>query len=299
MNKVKVITDSCSDMGKALRERFGVDYARMSVNWLGEEKYASTDWDLYSVKEFYDAMRSGVRITTNQVAVPEFERVFGMYLEQGYDVVYVACSSALSGSYNVAQVVAKNLAEKYPNNKVVCVDPRNSCCGEALVAIEAAKYAEQGLSADEVAQKAREISEYTLQFCAADDLNYLKRAGRVKATAAFFGNLFGIKPIIISNERGENEAVKKVKGKKNAHIACVDMLKAAIDKGPVPASEQIIFVVNADCEDDTNAIAERVKAVIAPKEIIINTIGPIIGASVGPGSIAVYGIGDPKACVEA
>lgn len=297
MNKVKIITDSCADMGKDLRDKYDVDYARMSVTWSGEEKYASTDWDLYTVKEFYDAMRNGVRITTNQVAAPEFERVFGMYMEQGADIVYIACSSALSGSYNVAQIVAKNFAVKYPDRKIICVDPKNSCGGETLLVIEAAKLAEQGLSAQEIADRINAMSPQCLQFCTADSLTYLKRAGRVKASAAFFGNLFGIKPIIISNAKGENEAVKKVKGKKNAQDACVDMLKAAIDKGDVPASEQTIIVVHGDCIEDAEYLAEQVRQKIAPKEVYINTIGPIIGASVGPGAVAVYGFGNPDATV--
>lgn len=298
MNKVKVITDSCADMGRELREKYDVDYARMTITWNGEEKYASTDWDLYGVKEFYDAMRAGTRITTNQVTVSEFERVFGKYLEQGLDIVYVSCSSALSGSYNVAQVVAKNMLEKYPERKVVCVDPRNSCGGEMLLTIKAATLAAQGLDADEIAEKVNAISPECLQFCTAENLTYLKRAGRVKASAAFFGNLFGIKPIIISNAKGENEAVKKIKGKRNAQEACVTMLKAAIDAGNIPASEQTIVVVGADCDDDVAFLTERVKTVIAPADIIINTIGPIIGASVGPGAVALYGFGDPNATAE-
>ena len=232
MNKVKIITDSCSDMGKDLRGQYDIDYVRMSVNWSGEEKPASTDWDIYTVKEFYDAMRSGIRITTNQVAVSEFENVFGKYLDDGYDIVYVACSSALSGSYNVGQVVAKNLEEKYSGHKIVCVDPKNSCGGELLVALKAAELAAQGLDAVAIGERLKEYSVNVLQFCTADSLTYLKRAGRVKASAAFFGNLFGIKPIIISNAAGENEAVKKVKGTKNAHDECVNLLKAAIEKGP-------------------------------------------------------------------
>lgn len=293
MSKVKVITDSCSDMGRDLRDKYDIDYVQMTVTWNGVEKRASTDWEEFSAKELFNAMRDGIRIITNQVAVPEFERVFGKYLEEGYDIVYVSCSSALSGSFNTGRVVAKTLEEKYPERKIVCVDPKNSCGGEALVAIEAAKLAAQGLSAVEVAEKTEALAVNALQFCTTDTLTYLKRAGRVKAAAAFFGNLFGIKPIIISNAEGNNEAVKKIKGRKNAMDECVNMLKAAIEAGPVPASEQTIFVVNADCVEDGDYLVNKVKELIAPKEIYTNTIGPIIGASVGPGAVAVYGFGDP------
>lgn len=298
MNKVKIITDSCSDISKDLREKYDIDYARMTLNWGDEEKYASLDWDLYSVKELYDAIRSGIRITTNQVTVAEYERVFGMYLEQGYDIVYVACSSALSGSISVARIVADRFAEKYPNNKILCVDPKNACMGEAIIAIEAAKLAAQGLSADEVAQRTEAIAPKAMQFCTVGTLTYFKRAGRVKATTAFFGNLFGVKPIVISNRNGENEAVKKVKGRKNSLDELVTLLQNSLTDSEYPASEQTVYVVHADCIDDANYLAEQIKAKINPKDIYINTIGPIIGATTGPETVALYAFGDQYAALE-
>ena len=297
MNKVKVITDSCADLGKELRDKYDIDYARMNIVWDGKEKQASCDWDLYTVKELYDAMRGGARITTTQVPDAEFERIFPLYLEQGYDIVYVSCSSALSGSYNRGQVVAKNLADKYPNQKVLCVDPKNSCCGEALVVIEAAKKAAEGASVEEVAAYAEKVAVHSMQFCAPGELTYLKRAGRVKATTAFFGNLFGIKPILISNKLGENEAVKKVKGRKNSLDELVSMLAKSIDDSVYPVSEQTVFVVHADCIKDAEYLVEQVKAKVNPKEIIVNAIGPIIGASAGPDTVALYAFGDRYAAV--
>lgn len=297
MNKVKVITDSCADMNKELREKYDVDYARMSVSWDGKDIAASTDWDLYSVKDFYNAMRGGTRIITNQVPQGEFVRVFELYLEQGYDIVYIACSSALSGSYNLSRNVAKTLEEKYLDRKIICVDPKTSCGGEMITTVEAAKKAAAGASAEEVAAYAEEIAKATMQYCTADSLTYLKRAGRVKASAAFFGNLFGIKPVIISNDNGENEAVKKVKGRKASMDTCIDMLKASMaatnDKYPV--SEQTVVVVHADADEDAAYLAERVKNEIQPKEVYVTYIGPIIGASVGPGAVALYALGDQNA----
>lgn len=299
MNKVKVITDSCADMGKDLRDKYDVDYARMSIMWSGEEKPASCDWDLYTVKELYDAMRSGIRITTMQVSDPEFERVFSLYLDQGCDIVYVSCSSALSGSYNMAHIVAERLMKKYEGQRIICVDPKNSCGGEALVTIEAAKLAALGAGVDEVAAHAQDVAQKAMQFCTVGELTYLKRAGRVKASTAFFGNLFGIKPILISNKIGENEAVKKVKGRKNSLDEIVEMLKNSLTDEAYPASEQTIFVVHADCQADADYLAEQVKAKIGPKEIYINAIGPIIGASAGPDTVALYAFGDQYATVGA
>lgn len=294
MNKVKVITDSCADMVREEREKYDMDYAKMSIMWSGEEKPASSDWDIYSVKELYDAMRSGVRITTMQVSPAEFERVFGLYLDQGYDIVYVSCSSALSGSYNTGLAVAKQLEEKYPGQKIYCVDPRNSCGGEAIVAIEAAKLAAQGLDGAAVAEKATALADKSMQFCTVGELTYLKRAGRVKASTAFFGNLFGIKPILISNKKGENEAVKKVKGRKNSLDALVDMLKNSLTD-EYPVSEQTVMIAHADCIEDAKYLEAQVKEKISPKDTYIYAIGPIIGASAGPDTVALYAFGNQYA----
>lgn len=297
MSKVKVITDSCADLGKELREKYDIDYARMNIVWGGQEKQASCDWDLYTVKELYDAMRGGTRITTTQVPDAEFERIFPLYLEQGYDIVYVSCAAALSGSFGRGQVVAKSLEEKYPNQKIICVDPKNSCGGEALVVIEAAKKAAEGASVEEVAAYAQKIAPFSMQFCTVGELTYLRRAGRVKAATAFFGNLFGIKPILISNKLGENEAVKKVKGRKNSLDELVGMLAKSIDETVCPVAEQTVFVVHADCQKDADYLVDQVKTKINPKEIIVNAIGPIIGASAGPDTVALYAFGDQYAAV--
>ena len=294
MNKVKVITDSCSDLGKDLRERYDIDYALMSVVWDGKEVPASTDWDLFSIRELYDALRGGKRIITQQVSFAEFERVFSKYLDQGMDVVYVALSSRMSGSLNAGRTVAKQLMEKYPGREVICVDSLNSCLGEGLIAIEAAKAAATGAQAADVAAAAENAVKLAMQFCTVESLEYFRRAGRVKATTAFFGNLFAIKPIII-NRSGELEAIKKIKGRKNSLDECVDMLVKSI--GGVPIEEQTIYVAHADCDKDAEYLAEAINARLNPKEIIINPIGPTVGATAGPGAISLCALGNQYATI--
>lgn len=293
MRKVKIITDTCADMDKAFRDEYDIDYVRMSLTWAGEEKFASSDWDLYTDKEFYDALRAGVDIKTNQVSVQEFERVFGKYVDEGYDIVYVACSSALSGSCNAGRAVARNIMDAHPECKIVCVDPLTSSGGEAITAIEAARLAAEGLDAETIAEKAIEISRKTFQYCTVDTLSFLKKSGRVKASAAFFGNLFGIKPIFISNAKGENEAVKKIKGRKQAIDACIDAAIASLDEyeDEYPVAERTLYVSHSDCLDDANYIADKLRACGRIKDVRISIIAPIVGTSVGPSLIGIFGIG--------
>lgn len=283
MKTFAIITDSCSDLGKEAREKYSIDYVQMNITYDGKELPASLDWDKYTPSELYGLMKAGTRVKTTQVPPAAFEAAFKKYLEEGRDVVYIACSSALSGSVNTAKVIADELNEKY-ENKIYCIDTLNSCMGEGLMAVSAAELRDGGKSAEEVAGIIEADKLKYLQFCTVGDLNYLKRAGRVKASAAFFGNLFGVKPIIISNRTGENFAFKKVKGRKNSLDEIVNLTKENIEN----PSEQIIAVTHADCIADAEYLKDRIVKELNPKEVYVNYIGPIIGASAGPDTVAIY-----------
>ncbi len=284
MTNFVIMTDSCSDLGKDIRQKYDIEYVQMNITYDGKELPASLDWDKYSPKELYDIMRNGTRVMTTQVPAETFMAAFEKELKAGKDVVYIGCSSALSGSVNTGKVIARELAEKYPANTVYCVDALNSCLGEGLIAVAAATLRAEGKTAAEVAQYLEENRLKYQQFCAVDDLTYLKRAGRVKASTAFFGNLFGVKPILISNRQGENFAIKKIKGRKNSLDEIFNMAKQAI----VDPENQIVALGHADCLADAEYLKDRIEKEIKPKEVYVNYIGPIIGASAGPGTIAIY-----------
>ena len=284
MSDYVVLTDSCSDLGKDIREKYDIEYARMNIVYDNKELSASLDWDLYTPQELYGIMRGGTRVTTNQVPVEEFTKIFEKHLKEGKDIVYIGCSSRLSGSVNTGKVVADEMAEKYPDNKIYVIDSLNSSLGEGLMTLDASIMRSEGKSAKEVAEYLESNKNKYQQFCAVEDLTYLKRAGRVKASTAFFGNLFGVKPILVSNKEGENFALKKVKGRKKSLDEIFDMAKQAI----VNPEEQTVAVVHADCIEDANYLKDRIEKEMNVKEVYVNYIGPIIGASAGPGTIAIY-----------
>lgn len=287
MRKIQIITDSCSDLGKDIREKYDIAYARMNVVVHGEEKVASLDWDEYSPKELYDIMRNGERVTTTQVPSTEFISVFTKYLEAGCDIIYIGCSGALSGSVNTARAVAKELSAKYPDAKIVCIDPLISCLGEGMLTIKAAEQRDAGKSVEEITEYIENIKLCANQFVTVNSLDALKRAGRVKGSAAFFGNLFGVKPIIVSDINGQNVPVKKVKGRQASMDEIVNMLKEAM----TDPQNETVYIAHADCSEDAEYLKNKVREVIAPKNIYVNYIGPIIGASIGPGAVAMFGMG--------
>ncbi len=288
MRKVKVITDSCGDLTGELLERYNIDYAKMSIIEDGAESPALLTWSREEAHVMYDKIRGGKRIMTAQVAVAEFNRIFTKYLDEGYDIVYIGCSSKQSGSVNTGHVVAQKLLGSYPDAKISCIDSLNSTIGEGMLAIEAAKLAADGKDADEITSHIMSIRKTVQEYVTVHTLEHLKKAGRVSAPSAFFGNLMGIKPILVADSAGAQAAYKKVKGRQNSLNEIVSLLK----EGILNPEEQTVYLAHADCSDEeVNMLRDAVKAQIPCKDVYVCMIGPIVGASVGPDTIGVWGFG--------
>lgn len=286
MKKFVIISDSCSDLDKSLREKYDIDYIPMHFSYDGKEFKADLDYKEISFTEFYDLMREGKRIKTAQINANEYLSVFEKYVKEGYDVLSLSCSSALSHSVDESFKARDELIKKYPESKIICVDTLNACFGLGLLCIRASELRAEGKSIEETAKWIEENKKTVNQECTVDTLKYLKQAGRVSAASAFFGGLLSVKPIIISDVTGINAAVEKVKGRNNSIDRLVERVKDEYRSCPY----QKVRVVHADGESDAKILMERVKDAIPDKdvEITLGYIGPIVGATVGPKTIAVY-----------
>lgn len=283
MNRFVILTDTTSDMNKDLREQYDVDYVPMNYVVGDNEYVASLDWESHSPKAFYDIMRDGTRITTTQVPQTVFADTFASYIEKGVDVLYLACSSALSASVNTGKVVARELMDAHPERKIICVDTLISGLGQAHLVMEASKKRAEGFSLDDTAAYIESIKFNVNQFGTVGSLEYLRRAGRVTASSAFFGNLFGVKPIIISDRLGQNFAMKKVKGASTARNTIAEMVKDAAN-----GTYDTLYITHADCEDDAIALRDAILAIAPFQNVHMDVIRPIIGASTGPGTVIAY-----------
>ncbi len=232
-------------------------------------------------------MRAGERVLTAQVPTEEFGRIFRKYLEEGKDVVYIGCSLKQSGSVNTGAVVAKKLLPDYPEAKIFCIDSLNACMGEGMLAVRAAEYRDAGLDSQEIAGRIMAERNLVNEYCTVHSLDALKRAGRVKASAAFFGNLFGVKPIIIADKNGYQTPIKKVKGRQSSIQEIVSLLKEAV----IDSENQRIYIAHADCAEEAETLRRLAEREIPCREIHVGYIGPIIGASVGPDTLAIFGFG--------
>ncbi|MBR2821576.1 MAG: DegV family EDD domain-containing protein, partial [Clostridiales bacterium] len=206
MASFDVITDSTSDLTSDLRQEYNIDYFRMGFSSGDKEYSASLDWDEIGSHEFYDSMRNGVKYKTSQVSVKTFAEKLKKHLSAGQDVIYIACSSALSSSVKTAYVVRDELKKDFPDRKVICVDSLISGMSQGMLAIECARMASSGKSIEECEEWIEANKFFYNQCSTTETLSYLKEAGRVTASSAFFGNLFAVKPIIISDTMGQNLA---------------------------------------------------------------------------------------------
>lgn len=287
---VKILTDSCADLSPELLAALDMDYAEMRIVRGGTEYPARLTWSPEEAHELYEAMRGGERVTTTQVPVEEFTTKFTRYLEAGWDVVYVACSSRQSGSVNTAALVADRLSSAYPGATVVCVDSLNASMGEGMLALEAARLAREGRTAREIEAHLLSIRKTVNEYVTVHSLTCLRRAGRVKGPAAFFGNLMGVKPIIISDADGEQAAYRKVKGRARSFEELVSLMKETV----VAPEEQTLYLVHADCsEEELTLLESLVREAIPFREVRRALIGPIIGASIGPDAVGLIAFGKP------
>ncbi len=284
MSKFKIFGDSCSDLSTELRKQYDIEYVRMGVVVDGEEKNADLDWIEYKPEEFYGWLKEGKKIKTTQVSVQEFNNRFIPALEEGYDILYIGCSSALSGSVATCQTLVKDYLEgKYPGRKIIAIDSLNASMTEGMILIKAAQLRAEGKSLEEVVDWVEENKLKFNFFATVDTLNYLKAAGRIKGAKAFFGNIMGVKPIFISDRKGNNFTVNKVKGTK----ASLNELFEGVKNAMIPGETEEIVIGQGMAQERAETLKKRIEDELHIKASIY-WIGPIVGTTCGPGVIATF-----------
>lgn len=287
MRDFVILGDSTCDLDEATREQYGIEYVPMNYIFDDVEYVASLDWESHSAKEYYDLIRGGKRSFTTQVPKNVYYDAFKAAVDAGKAVVYISCSSALSGSINVAKLVADEVKAQCPDAEIYCVDSLISSLGQGHLLMEASRKRSEGLGVEETARHIESIRLCVNQCGTVASMEYLRRAGRIKASKAFFGNLFGVKPIIISDRKGQNYAYKKVKGTANARVAIAEHIKEAAN-----GVYEDLYISHADCLTEAELQRDEILKIAPFKNVHIGTIGPIVGASVGPGTIIAFCFGN-------
>ena len=283
MAKYQIFTDSSCDLSTELRKANNVEYFYFGLVVDGVEYKADLDWQEYTQEEFYGWLSAGKKVKTTQVSMEEVLLKVRPYFEKGIDIIYIGCSSALTGSMNLFELAKQQLMEEFPDRKMIGVDSLAAACTLGMMVLDAAKEQNKGLSIEELQQWVLDNRFFYNQFATVDTLTYLKAAGRIKGAAAFFGNIMGVKPIFISDRKGNNLTINKVKGTKASLNELFEDVKAAM----VPGVTEEIFIGQGMAQDRAELLKKRVEDELHIKATV-QWIGPIVGTTCGPGVIATF-----------
>lgn len=282
----QLITDTTCDLPASYYEDHNVEAVSLSFEVNGMQ-YSANDM---SDKDFYDQMRNGAMTKTSQCTPETFETVFSKYLEKGLDVIYLAFSSGLSGTFNSANIAKESLLEKYPDRKIVLVDSLCASLGEGLLLDYAVKKRDEGVTVEELGEYIESIRPNLCQVFTVDDLKYLFRGGRVSRTAAIAGTLLGIKPVLHVDNEGHLVPIAKVRGRKASLNTLIDEM-AKKSKG---FTNKTIAISHGDCLADAQYVANQIKDKFGYDTCIINYVGKVIGSHSGPGTLALFFMGSER-----
>ena len=275
----QIFTDTSSGMSKSLRDQFKIDYFRMGIVVDRDEKLGDLDFVDFSREEMYNWVRDpNIKVRTSLVTAKEFEKKSLPYLEKGIDILYIACSGALSGTRNAFELFKPELLEKFPDRKIISIDSCRAEMALGLMVMEAAKLRDEGKSIEEVAEWVEANKQTYHETGSIDTLKYLKMYGRVSGAAAFFADTLNIKPIIMFDVNGMNYTFKKVRGEKKALDECFNYIKDNVVEGVTD-----VIYLGASLENPAqDYFKKRIE-----EELHIKTekyfISPIVGICCGPG----------------
>ncbi|MDF2568041.1 MAG: DegV family protein [Oscillospiraceae bacterium] len=285
-----IVTDSTCD----LPEQYVKDNNLVVINLgysLEDKDYDGSIQNSLTPKEFYDKVRNGSMPKTSMISPEQAEDAFEEIIQSGRDVLYIGFSSALSGSYNSGRIAAEMLSAKHPDFQIISIDSLCASLGEGLFVNYAVDLKKQGLDIKEVAQKLESDKQKFLHYFTVSDLHHLHRGGRVSKASAVIGSMLGIKPVLHVDENGKLIPIAKVRGRKQS----LDMLVEKMGTKLGSYINKIVYISHGDCIEDAEYVAKQVKEKYNIKEFIINTVGPVVGAHSGPGTIALFFVGTNRA----
>ncbi len=287
MREYVIYTDSGCDISPELLAEWGVRCQNLIFRFEGDEReYKSGE---ISAEEFYAKMREGAVTKTAAVSPEVFGDLFEETLACGKDVLYIGLSSGLSTTFNSARIAALALEEKYPDRRVCVVDSRAASSGLGLILRLAVEKQQSGASLEQTAEYIEQIKFKISIWFTVDDLVYLKRGGRISPTAAFFGNMLGIKPLLRMDDEGHLIPVSKIRGRKMAIAALADKYgELSVGEGGK------IFISHGDCRADADYLASLLSSRYGAEVELVENIGSAIGAHSGPGTLALFFVGKSR-----
>ena len=289
----EIVTDSCCNLLEDMIDDFGIHVLPLTFMVDGEDEVYQSylKGERTDLKQFYTMMREGKVFKTSLPNLAESEALFRELLGSGRDVLYIAFSSGLSGTYQALSLMAAQLQEEFPERKIHVVDSLAASGGQGLLVWYAVQHARAGESIDQVRDWLEENKLHLAHWFTVDDLMFLFRGGRVSKTAAWAGTLLNIKPVLHVDDEGHLIPMEKVRGRKKSLNALIDHMEKSANK---PIFDQMVFITHGDCIEDAEYVAAKIKERFGVKEVVINYVDPVIGAHSGPGTMALFFLADKR-----
>lgn len=283
----RIITDSGCDLPENMYEELGLSMIPLTLNFHGQEH---TDLSEGFIKNLYQSMRDGETASTSAVNPDGWASIIEPILAAGEDALVLTFSSGLSTTYQSAVIAANELKEKYPDRKIFVVDSLCASLGQGLLVWHACKKRDAGLSVEELAAWCEENRLNLCHWFTVDDLVYLKRGGRVSAATALVGTMLQIKPVMHVDNEGHLIKVGTARGRK----ASINAIVKKMGETGLPGVNDTVFICHGDCMDDAQYLAQQVKEKYGVKDVLIYYTGAVIGSHSGPGTLALFYLGEHR-----
>lgn len=286
----QILTDSSCDLPAALAESWGLRVLPLSVSVDGAEYRNYLDERELTFADMYARLRGGAVCKTSAANTEAFTDAMREILDAGHDVLYVGFSSGLSNTYNAGRIAAEEMRQAYPDRRILTVDSLCASLGQGLFLFLACEKQRAGATVDETAAYLEETKLHLCHIFTVDDLKFLAHGGRIPAVAALVGTVLQIKPVMHMDDNGKLVALYKVRGRRKALKALVDEMADRV----TDPDGQTVFISHGDCIEDAQFVEALVRERFAVKDVILNHVGPVIGAHSGPGTVALFFLGSHR-----
>ena len=283
----QIITDSCCDFGSSMYEALNLAHVPLMVEFRGQ---VFDDKNDDSLKEMYDGFRDGEAAKTSAVNPTRWASVMEPSLSRGEDVLVLAFSSGLSTTYQSAVIAAQGLKEQYPQREIRVIDTLSASMGQGLLTYLACQKRAGGASLEEVASWVEENKLHLCHWFTVDDLMYLKRGGRISAATAVMGAMLQIKPVLHMDNEGHLINKLKARGRK----ASLNALATKFGELGAGYDNRTVFISHGDCIEDARYLEHLLKEKYGVEKVVISYVGSVIGSHAGPGTLAVFFLGDHR-----
>ncbi len=285
-----ILTDSSCDLPAELADQMQLTVLPLTVDMDGKLYRNYLDGREIGFHEFFEQVVTAKSAKTSAVTSEQFMEVLEPLCQAGVDVLYLAFSSGLSGTYNSGAIAMRELSEKYPKRKLYAVDSLCASLGEGLFVDLCHEKKEAGMTIDELRDYAESLKLHICHWFTVNDLMFLKRGGRVSAATAIVGSVLSIKPVMHMDNEGHLIKVDVARGRK----ASLRALVAKMEKLATDPEKQRVYICHGDCLQDAEYVASLVREKFGITDIRINYVGPVIGAHTGPGVVSLFFVGSER-----